>query len=221
MPEENHTLLHTDLQLSDISIFRIYETITDEPPLAFIYLCSGIDEIEQGYIDRNLTRLPAVRREKCLRYMFLKDRAACLLSYLMLQDALANHYASINTIDFDINEHGKPYLSDNKDVFFSISHTKNIVAVAVADFEIGLDIEATRDAGTSLIEMVASPSEQETIKTASDKQTAFMRLWTMKESYAKAHGISVASILKKDIPNDGFLFLDSRSYHMAVYLGRR
>ncbi|MDE4940720.1 4-phosphopantetheinyl transferase, partial [Francisella tularensis subsp. holarctica] len=39
-----------------------------------------------------------------------------------------------------LNQHGKPYLADNC-VFFNISQTQTKLIIAVADQEIGVDIE--------------------------------------------------------------------------------
>ena len=77
---------------------------------------------------------------------------------------------------------GKPYFPD-LDIYFSISHSHGICAVAVSDHPVGVDVEIIKAAySPHLIER--SLSEQE--KTGFDSD--FTRIWCRKEAVAKMTG---------------------------------
>jgi len=186
----------------------------------YIYLFEGSEDLHEDYINFYIKLLPEKRYKKCLRYKNPNDRANCILSYFILRDALKERYSYINYRDFRYNKQGKPYLADNNDIFFSISHTKNVVAVAVSNYEVGIDVERLRDVGDDLINMIASPLEKERVLASDDSQREFFRLWTMKESYAKAYGMSVTELLKKDVETSGYVHLDGIDFAVTSYLGR-
>ena len=78
--------------------------------------------------------------------------------------------------------HGKPYLMSG-DLFFNISHSNGVVVCAVADKEIGVDIQKI-DYRKRVISKVCSSEEANDIKTPED----FTKMWVLKESFAKCDG---------------------------------
>lgn len=90
-------------------------------------------------------------------------------------------------LHFEKGERGKPFLSNNP-CFFSVSHSGGFVAVAVADEEIGIDIETIKQRRQSVEKRVFNESEIKLIAESTDCDEAFYRLWTLKESYLKAIG---------------------------------
>ena len=94
-----------------------------------------------------------------------------------------------------VTERGKPYFVTG-DLHFSISHTKNHVFCAVSHRNIGIDAEeCDRPVRESLVKKVLSPSEYARWEQSSDRQGAFLRLWVLKESYAKLTGRGLGDYL--------------------------
>ncbi len=94
-------------------------------------------------------------------------------------------------------DRGKPYFAD-KSLHFSISHTKNHVFCAVSHRNIGIDAEeADRKVRLSLADAQLSPTEKARFDAAEDKSAALLRLWVLKESYAKLTGRGLGSYLKE------------------------
>ena len=69
--------------------------------------------------------------------------------------------------DWTYNEHGKPFIEGGP--YFSISHCKNGIAVAVNDEPIGIDIEHIRRADESLIERTMSEEESQRLMANSQE----------------------------------------------------
>ena len=72
--------------------------------------------------------------------------------------------------------------------YFSISHCKEGIAVAVDDTPIGIDIEGIRHADKELIARTMNKEEQEGMD-----ERKFIRLWTQKEAIVKAEGVGIVS----------------------------
>ena len=127
-----------------------------------------------------LPLVSAQRREQALRYKHTFGKFCCLKSWLLLQELVGK------MADFLYNEHGKPYWENGP--YFSISHCKQGIAVAIDDQPIGIDIEAIRHADADLIERTMNEEE----RVGMDDRK-FTRLWTQKEAIVKAQGVGIMS----------------------------
>lgn len=95
-------------------------------------------------------------------------------------------------IVFGTKEKGKPF-AVNAETEFSISHSGNMVACAVSDKEIGIDIEKIRDVNPRATAKFATDSEINYINSDSD---GFFKIWTLKEAYFKCIGTGLGSDIK-------------------------
>lgn len=91
--------------------------------------------------------------------------------------------------EFIYNEYGAPSIEDGP--YFSISHCKSGIAVAVNNQPIGIDIEAIRPVKLDLVKKTMSLFEQETILSDLESDWAFTRLWTQKEAFLKMKGTGI------------------------------
>ena len=96
-------------------------------------------------------------------------------------------------LEWKYNEHGKPYLANGP--YFSISHCKEGIAVAIDDAPIGVDIEAIRHANEDLIERTMNEEEKRLIANSQQPiaDREFTRFWTQKEAIVKAEGTGIYS----------------------------
>ena len=79
-------------------------------------------------------------------------------------------------------ETGKPYFRDSE-ICFSISHSKEVCAVAVSDRPVGLDVQVIKDSyRPHLIDRTLTDREKETF------DGDFTRMWCRKEAVVKMTG---------------------------------
>ena len=143
-------------------------------------------------VARLLPLVSEQRREQALQYKHLFGQYCCLKSYEMLQLLLASTpYTLHPTPTFIYNEHGAPYLAVGP--YFSISHCKQGIVVAVSETPIGIDIEAIRPLNEGLVQKAMNPQEQAQIAAAANPEQEFIRLWTRKEAYVKMQGTGIIS----------------------------
>lgn len=90
-----------------------------------------------------------------------------------------------------VTERGKPYFEDNGP-HFSISHTNKHVFCCVSPRNVGIDAEEMdRKVGDGLLWML-SPNERARCVSQGD----MLRLWVLKESFAKLTGKGLGNYLK-------------------------
>lgn len=91
---------------------------------------------------------------------------------------------------------GKPHLaSPTSRVQFNLSHSGDVVVVAIARSEVGVDIEAIRpiERAERLARRFFSRAETDAVlaATGAARDYAFLRIWTQKEAWLKATGLGV------------------------------
>ena len=158
-------------------------------------------------VARLLPLVSAQRREQALRFTHLFGQYCCLKSYEMLLQLLASApYTLHSTPTFLYNEYGAPSIKNGP--YFSISHCKSGIAVAVSNQPIGIDIETVRPLKVDLVKKTMNPLEQEAILSAPQPDWAFTRLWTRKEAFLKMKGTGIISDLHEVLSDiDGLEWL--------------
>ena len=165
-------------------------------------------------VARLLPLVSAQRREQALGYKHTFGQYCCLQSYKMLCELLAEWgrthstpytlhstlytlhstpYTQHPTPTFLYNDYGAPYIEGGP--YFSISHCKTAIAVAVSENPIGIDIEAIRTFKPELMRKTMSPAEQQRITSSATPDQEFIRLWTQKEALLKLQGPGIISDL--------------------------
>lgn len=160
------------------------------------------------------------RRQQALRYTHTFGQFCCLKSYCMLQELVASVSPTLDgkPLTFAYNEYGKPEIdlsnmpdvSKEAKVYFSISHTKNAILVAIANEPIGVDIEQVRVPSEGLVEKTMNAAEQAMIArsgeqkadAANGKAIAFTSLWTQKEAVLKWRGTGILDDLHNVLAAD-------------------
>ena len=157
-----------------------------------------MEECTEAEVQRMLPLVSEQRREQALKYKHTFGQFCCLKSWLMLYEMLDKREKGLMD-EWEYNEYGKPsfHLSPfTFHLYFSISHCKEGIAVAIDDKPIGIDIEAIRHANEELIERTMNEEEKskvESQKSKEERDREFTRLWTQKEAIVKAEGTGIYS----------------------------
>lgn len=119
------------------------------------------------------------------------------MSRRILSDSLMSDFGiRTGSDDWILNEWGKPFLKNRRDVYFSISHCSGGVSVSVSPSRTGIDIERIRPFSLPAAKRVFSQEELREILDSDSPERSFFRLWTLKESYSKAIGTGLSYPLK-------------------------
>ena len=101
-----------------------------------------------------------------------------------------------NEIKIERTDKGKPYIKDT-DIFVSLSHSGDFVAVAVDYVPIGIDIEVIKPLNLRVAHKVCSESDKRFILTGETEEQRlinFLKIWTAKEAYFKKTGTGITHI---------------------------
>jgi len=139
--------------------------------------------------DALMKLLPDERRAELARFKFVIDSKLSMYAELLVRYQ-ACRILELNNEDivFEKGENGKPYIQNNPKFQFNISHTRNAIAVAFSDGEIGVDIERLSSADFKIAKRFFAPCEQDYIFSSEYPERAFYEVWTKKEAYIKYIG---------------------------------
>jgi 4'-phosphopantetheinyl transferase len=153
------------------------------------------------------------KQSKLKRYSFPVDRKLSLYAEILVRPQ-AMHLLKLNNdeIVFGMNEYSKPVLSGHPSFHFNISHTRNAIAVAFSNDEVGVDIEKIKSPDFQISKRFFTSSEHDYIFSHKNPNRAFYEIWTKKEAYIKCLGMGLAQPLKS------FDVLDDKTIK-TMYLG--
>ena len=141
---------------------------------------------------RLYTGLDVSRRAKADRFRFEKDKRLSVAAGALLQYAL--QMENVWEPSIDVTSNGKPYLVGQERMYFNLCHSEGMVMCAIAEKEVGCDVEKKAVLDRRLAEYVMTEHELDRIyglEKDTEQQEMFFRLWTLKESYMKATGLGI------------------------------
>ena len=145
------------------------------------------EQLKYGDVSRYAALLPAERQEKLARYRFDRDKLLSLAAGLLIRRAIGDSPISFG-------DHGKPYAQNG--VYFSVSHSGRMAAIAVDNTEVGLDVERLPDESRlKIADRFYHPAERDYVRKADDPRRAFGEIWTRKEAYLKMTGEGISTDL--------------------------
>ena len=149
-----------------------------------------------GSVERTDTEnvpLSAYRREKLGSVRSLELRRQMLTAEALLVSAL-REFGLEPPLDIGTAEGGKPFLRRGG-LCFSLSHSGAYAACAVAEYEIGVDIQTPEKRNEKLVTRFFTAEEQRFLSVSKQPDEDFTALWCCKESYLKARGTGLATPL--------------------------
>lgn len=82
------------------------------------------------------------KKDRINKFHFIDDRKRSLYGDILIRQLITKKLGVINDkINFGVNDYGKPYLINDKDFHYNISHSKDWVFCGISDYKIGVDIE--------------------------------------------------------------------------------
>jgi len=164
------------------------------------------------------------RQQKADVLQMPSDKARCIAAGLLLEYAYekfriakTKELASANSFAYVQNSamfpeimpeiaeglRGKPEFAWPKDCetkcFFNISHSGNYVICAMADFEVGADVQRRTRVRESILRKFFSEDERKLVETCGGdevlRERAFARIWVTKEAETKLTGRGITQLL--------------------------
>ena len=184
--------------------------------------------VENLDLKKSYEMLSKDRKEKVDFYRFDKDKKLSAGAYLLLKKLLTE--IGIDDFEIKIGKYGKAYISDQENIYFNMSHSSKLVACAISDKEVGVDIEYNdSEIDLNIAKNYFYNQEYESIMKAQNPSDEFFNYWVLKESYMKYTGLGFnlelnsfeiiledKITLKNDKNNIKFNLFDLEEYKLAI-----
>ena len=177
------------------------------------YIANSEPLKENGLYCIAFDSVSAERKEKVRRYRFLKDKVLSLGAELLLRKAMTDCGIALPEICYGFKTNGKPFIKGLEWFNFNISHSEDLVMIAVSENEIGCDIEKVTEIDLDIAKKFFFREEYENIAAipASEKRNElFFRYWTLKESFMKVTGLGIR------LPLDSFSIILDKNCGISV-----
>lgn len=124
-------------------------------------------------------------------YKTTADKKRVFVSYLLLKETLTSLNIELDNLKISTKTNGKPFFADenlkNK-LFFNLSHSKNLVVVAISDSEIGIDVQVLTDFNVKICNKFFNLKQQKKLTKKKNKNLLFSKYWAVYESELKLFG---------------------------------
>jgi 4'-phosphopantetheinyl transferase len=147
-------------------------------------------DVRPSVLARLLAVLTSAEADRAARFHHDGDRRRSIVGRAALRHLLSRHFGvEPQAFHFELQENGKPFLRES-DIHFNVSHSGEVVAIALAANEVGVDIEAKHRIPeiAAIAARFFSKDEAERVRVATDATDEFLRIWTMKEAVVKGAG---------------------------------
>ena len=147
---------------------------------------------DNSVFDEYAAKVSPYRLGKISSLKFKRDKMLSLAASIAIDKGLCEYGLCEKDMIYEKNKYGKPYFARFPDIHFSVSHSGNMAVAAFSEKEIGCDVEKLREADIKIAERFFRPEEKQYISSHRDQNFAFLRLWTLKESFLKALGTGIS-----------------------------
>ena len=168
--------------------------------LIVVYLDLGFNH--RHFLLKNVSEK---QKEKALNYKNEKDQTRSLISSYLINQLSKDELLT--------NEMGKPYFASGP--FFNVSHSGKYVVMAIAEKEVGVDIEECVEKDMSMLNRIFNEAEVKMLKEHAD----FYYLWCAKESLIKCMGSSIGHIKEMpSLPLNGLKTYKGKDYQCRAFI---
>lgn len=183
--------------------------------------CNISDFSETEYAQASV-QLSQSRKKRIERMKMPLDKKRSLASGLLLKRLLSEKYGIEDAL-LENRENGSPFLVGT-DLFVSISHSEEMVACAVSERPVGIDIELIKPINLAVCRKVCVedeavyifgkiPNEEDYCYCENEEiLRRFFEIWTAKEAYFKMLGTGIT-----DFKTVNVLSLKRQSYSIGNY----
>ena len=163
-----------------------------------LYVLNLKDRLNEP-IDDYLHLFTPERISKILRNKHKSDQNRTLWAEILARHVIAmKTNQNIESIRILRNSNGRPYVSPEYNLEFSISHSGIYAALSIGNHANGVDIERLSRANHEISEHFFTHEEKIILSGLNDEEFArkFLCYWTLKESYAKCTGIELMNVIR-------------------------
>ena len=185
-----------------------------------IYICKVS---KQNKLDALLPLLPEYRVRAYKKCKNFADQRRSLAASLLLYKAMDDYSISKET-EVTFNDWGKMFYPEEEMFYVNLSHGGDYAVCAVDSKPVGVDIEVVRPYSEAVLRKIQNSYDQKEIdsiielKDENEKNHAFTRFWTKKESQVKLSGKGIADLFDGDFLASHTIYTKALRIYGECYL---
>lgn len=159
-----------------------------------VYYTKVFPFLKEGTFFAHQDQIGEKRRQDIRNKKNEEAKARSLAAGVLLHEGLCEYlnYPPEGTPPFQtgVGQWGKPYLVDYPGIYFNLSHSGEYVCCAVADFEVGVDVQQHQAVKDKVANRFFSMEDNRLLAglNETEKGEWFFRIWSIRESYVKFTG---------------------------------
>ena len=170
------------------------------------WTCCHVAEFSGDDLQKVYRQLSPSRKVHIDRFHRQEDKNRSLVGERLVQQLLQTYYG-ITGATLHRGETGQPYLT-GCDLYVSISHCEEMIACAVSEVPVGIDIERLRPIDRKLCAKVCVAEEQHYVLRDEEAEglcedpqilQRFFEVWTGKEAWFKKCGTGITDLKSVNI----------------------
>lgn len=118
-----------------------------------------------------------------------KARGKLIATGALLAKVLNKYGLELSDVSYA--EYGKPFIANNKGIYFNLSHSGAYVVIAVSGQPIGVDVQKKVSINERVIDKICD--EDEAIIVKANCMDILHKVWSYKEAAAKLHGDGIVN----------------------------
>ena len=166
-----------------------------------VYLLDA-SKVTDEQIEKLAQTLPPFRAATAKRCRRPEAYRTCVLGFCLVRHAVKCIAPDADTEHWGYNGCGKPHIGGAAPCF-NLSHAGDVIAVGVADCELGVDVEKITPRTKGFAARFLSEQEQAAVASAAHPDSELTRIWSAKEARVKRDGCGIGSVELRDIPTNG------------------
>ncbi len=161
--------------------------------------------------DIDFSSFVEIRKQYVDKITDKKQKKQSVAVWKLLEFAIAKNFPNVN-VEFLYND-GRFYAKDNI-LYFSLTHSHNVVAVCVGKTLCGIDVESVSDKILKLEKKFTNEIVNYDKLSEADKKLSLTKLWTEKEAKFKSNNCRM--VCSNVIENEYVLTLSSNDLEYSI-----
>lgn len=177
-----------------------------------LYICDATDADTDSLLKKyglSFDRDRLVRISQCKND---KAKQKLVATGALLVQVLRKY--ELDLADASYAEYGKPFIANNKGIYFNLSHSGAYIVIAVSGQPVGVDVQKKVRVHEGVIDKICEKEEADLIR--SDFMDVFHKVWSYKEAAAKLMGDGLCNGMNRFVmdysKNESEILFEGQAY---------
>lgn len=183
----------------------------------YVFFISLKQEIEPSLFNFLLTFVRRDKKKRILAQRKKQNADTMLAGELLAMYALQKVYGiPMSEQKISCEESGKPFLVNDRQIYFNITHSRNCIAVAVCRVRVGIDLQYIVPYRYATARRFCSTEQLSRLQESSRQDAEFTKLWTQKEAVVKMTGEGLAGMKRCSLAEYSCYSAQIEDYYFSV-----